>query len=231
MKKLVLVLILTAVVISLLAVSAVGAKDDTCTRIKDGVLTYSSGHYLEDELIPLGYDLYGYNYQAHMFEGYYCNYILGSDGFPPYEGDAEEYLAGNPDAENHWTWPYRDVLLVMKWNDAWLSNKDCDDDGLLDRHYGYASYIDSGAWETNHMWGTYEDVGAVLCEWDYFVKIVAVPDDAYLYGGVWCMADGTVIGPPIWGQFAIIQQIDNDPCAGLEGPSYLSPSGPGFGKW
>ena len=68
----------------------------------------------------------------------------------------------------------------MKWNDTWLSNEDCDGDGKLDRYYGYDSYIGSGAWLTNHNSGVYD----VVCEWDYFVKIVAAPADAYVETGI-----------------------------------------------
>ena len=119
----------------------------------------------------------------------------------------------------------------MKWNDAWLSNKDCDGDGLLDRHYGFGSYIGSGAWLTNHQSGTYIDDDGNLCEWDYFVKIIAVPADAYANSGIWYNADGTEIGPEIWGAFATIQVVYNDPCAGYEGLQYLSPDHAGLGGW
>jgi hypothetical protein len=109
----------------------------------------------------------------------------------------------------------------MKWNDAWLSNKDCDGDGKLDRYYGYPSYIGSGAWLTNHQSG--EDGGD---HWTYFVKIVAAPADATKVSGVWYAADGTEIGPAIWGAFAIIQQVESG-----AGATYVSPAGPGLGKW
>jgi len=224
MKRLTVGLIIAIVLLSLLAIpvmAAEGGKKDGCTTIQDGVLTYSVGHYLAEQPLKVGYDIFGYNYQAHMFSGYYCNVYLGRDGFPPYEGDAEAYLAGNPGAANQWYWPYRDVRLVMKWNDAWLSNKDCDDDGLLDRHYGYDSYIGSGAWETNHQWGN--DDGD---KWSYFCKIVAAPADATNVDGTWYTADGTEIGPAIWGAFAIIQEVES----GI-GVTYVSPAGPGFGKW
>lgn len=67
----------------------------------------------------------------------------------------------------------------MKWNDAWISNKDCDLDFKLDRHYGYDSYIGSGAWLTNHQSGKAE-VNGKLRKWTYFIKIVAAPSDAYI---------------------------------------------------
>jgi len=139
MKKIAILAILVVLVSSLLAFPVLAAKPDKCTTIQDGVLEYSSGHYLAGQPLQVGFDPYGYNYQGHMFSGSYANSYLGKDGFPPYTGDDEAYLAANPTANTTWYWPYRDVQLMMKWNDAWLSNKDCDDDSLLDRHYGYAS--------------------------------------------------------------------------------------------
>jgi hypothetical protein len=175
-----------------------------CTTIQSGELLASDG-----SVITTGYDEWGYNYQAHMFNGGYC--------------DAYRDAA--------WCQPWKDVELAMKWNDAWLSNKDCDGDGLLDRHYGHDSYIGSGAWVTNHQSGEYEDEDGNICKWNYFVKIVAVPLEAILDEGVWYTADGEEIGPEIWGSFAIIQQVENDPCADIHGAQYLSPVGPGLGKW
>ena len=175
--------------------------NDGCKTIQDGIYA-STG-----ELIVLGYDQWGYNYQAHMFNGRYCDYdrVKGGD--------------------------YCDVKLIMKWNDAWMSNMDCDGDGKLDRHFGFSTYIGSGAWETNHQFGEDIDEDGNVCKWEYFVKIVAVPSDANKVDGVWYAADGTEIGPDIWGQFAIIQQVYNSPCEGAHGIEYLSPAGPGFGKY
>lgn len=227
MKKVLLGLFLALMVISLTVVPASAKKNEDCVRIKDGILTYSAGHYLEGEPLTLGYDIFGYNYQGHIFVGSYANVYLGRDGFPPYDGNDDAYLAENPDAENHWAWPYRDIQLVMKWNDAWLSNKDCNDDGALDRHYGYDSYIGSGAWETNHMFGTNEDSS----NWNYFTKIVAVPDDAVLDGGIWFTSDGVEIGYEIWGQFATIFEVSNDPMTGDHGVIYNAPAPTGFGYY
>jgi hypothetical protein len=155
-----------------------------------------------------GFDQWGYNYQAHIFNGKYCD---------SYRDAA-------------WCQPYKDDELMMKWNDAWLSNKDCDGDGLLDRHFGYTSYIGSGAWLTNHQKGSYEENGKT-CKWVYFIKIVAAPADATKTLGVWYTATGTEIGPDIWGEFAIIEEINNDPCAGFHGKLYGSPNHAGLGNW
>ena len=164
-----------------------------CTTIQDGTLTATTG-----ELLTTGYDQYGYNYQGHMFNGRYCDY---------------DRVAGGDSC---------DVDLMMKWNDAWLANVDCDGDGLLDRHFGFGSYIGSGAWLTNHMRGT----GPTVDDWTYFVKIIAVPADATSNGGVWYAADGTEIGAQIWGAFAIIQEVESG-----VGATYVSPAGPGLGNW
>jgi hypothetical protein len=120
---------------------------------------------------------------------------------------------------------------MMKWNDAWISNKDCDNDGSLDRHYGFESYIGSGAWLTNHQKGEYLDDNGKKCRWNYFVKIVAAPADAYKDAGMWYTAEGVEIGPVIWGEFAIIEQVENDPCAGIHGMQYVSPDHAGLGGW
>jgi len=83
---------------------------------------------------------------------------------------------------------------------------------------------------TNHQSGEYELDGET-CKWNYFVKIVAVPVDANQVGAIWYDVDGKEIGSAIWGDFAIIQQVENDPCLGLNGLQYLSPAGAGFGKY
>lgn len=231
-KKIVTIMFLASLLV-LPCVSAKPRKDyDTIT---EGEIPYSAGHYLAGQPIPTGFDDYGYNYQGHLFKGSYFNVYSGGAGYPPYMGDDEPYLADNPEAALHWAWPYRSTKLVMKWNDAWLSNMDRDGDGKLDRHHGFDSYIGSGAWETNHMWGEYED-GTV---WNYYCKIVAVPSDATIgdpYNPdtgeyTWYEADGTMIGKSIWGEFAIIFEVSNDPYLGEHGVLYNAPAPTGFGYY
>jgi hypothetical protein len=110
-----------------------------------------------------------------------------------------------------------------------MSNLDCDGDSLLDRHFGYPSYIDSGAWLTNEQSGKV-DVNGKSKQWTYFVKIIAVTSSDTLSGGKWYTNAGKEIGPEIWGEFAVIQEVYNDPSAGAHGILYKSPSGPGLGN-
>ncbi|MBN1936269.1 MAG: hypothetical protein JW934_16495 [Anaerolineae bacterium] len=204
MKRAAFFLLILAIVLVPSTAGAKGpCKGQKCTTIQSGDLYASDG-----SVLTTGYDEWGYNYQARLFNGKYC--------------DAYRDAA--------WCQDYKDDNLAMKWNDGWLSNTDCDGDGLLDRHFGFPSYIGSGAWLTNHMSGEYEQDDET-CKWNYFVKIVAASADAYSAGGYWYAADGTEIGPTIWGEFAIVQEISNDSCAGAHGVQYLSPVGPGLGKW
>ena len=298
-----LVVVMLAVLL-LSAVPVFAGKPDGCATIKDGTIKD-----VNDNVIGLGYDQWGYNYQAHMFNGWYDNYSRPDT--PVTSGD---------------------TYLKMKWSDLWLSNKDCDRNDVLDRGGpGGTSSAVPGAWLTNHQWGSYlwnwditgdwilefdyqkilyihdmvvvdntftgtggypsgndpyditwtvegtidgdaiemrieydgssyyvDAVGTIaqdgtmsgtwgnasqsgvwrstsgmavgeICEWNYFVKIVAVPDDAYVDGGYWYTADDVEIGPVIWGSFAIIQQVSNDEGLGEHGILYKSPASPGFG--
>ncbi len=271
-------------------------KQAGCTTIQDGGLTDSAGNP-----ISIGYDEFGYNYQAHMFNGRYC--------------DSDRVIGGL----------YCDVDLIMKWNDGWMSNTDCDGwdvsgnwvitvnngayphdytfamtslpDGTfigtggypagsndytydeividgqiiedtisftavyyqnnvatgyawdatgtinadgelvegtgtsgvyewhstsglavrtLDRHYGFNSYIGSGAWLTNHQSGTNGDG----TKWTYFTKIVAKPTADFV-----CTEIG---GAEIWGAFCKIQTVSNDPALDEHGVQLLADV-PGFG--
>lgn len=226
MKKLAFGLIIAAVLLALLAVpsmAAKGGKNAGCTTIPDGVLIYAAGHYLEGDPLQVGYDIFGYNYQAHMFNGYYANAYLGRDGFPPYDGDADAYLEDNPSAASKWYWQYCDVHLMMKWSDIWLSNKDCasdgERDGVLDRGGpgGTGSAAD-GAWLTNHQRGTDEDGN-----WTYYVKIVYPP------GGVADTNndgfDDNTGGKIIWGSYVVLQEV----MSGEGSTNYAQPVG--FGAY
>jgi len=220
MKRIAILVLALVLLLTLGVVPAMAAKPDSCTTIQDGVLTYSAGHYLDGQPLQVGYDIFGYNYQAHMFNGSYANSYLGKDGFPPYEGDAEAYLAENPGAASKWYWPYRDVQLMMKWSDIWLSNKDCNQDGKLDRggpeDTGSAA---DGSWLTNHQRGTDEDGN-----WTYYVKIVCPP------GGVVdkdppAGYDDNTGAPIIWGGFIVLQRV----WSGEGATNYTQPVG--FGAY
>ncbi len=149
-----------------------------CAQIKDGSIVDN-----QQQTIEFGFDQWGYNYQARMFSGYYAN-------------------ASRPEV------PVTEDLvhLQMKWSDSWLSNKDCDYSGTLDRG-GDGDDTGSKGWLTNHENGAYEDEFGELHHYSYFVKIVYLPDNA-----AQCPEQDK-----IWGTYCVVQETLNDPAQGITG--------------
>jgi len=169
-----------------------------CAKIKDGTIIDSAGNP-----VSLGYDKYGYNYQAHMFNGLYENYSRPTD--PVTESDTN---------------------LIMKWSDDWLSNMDCTGDGKFDRGGAGSTTGISKGWLTNHMEGDYLGDDGEMHHYTYFVKIVWVgPAPPAPEPDPWA-------GKRIWGQYAIIEEVSNDPYAGFHGVDRSKLVNPaGFGYW
>ena len=169
----------------------------------------------------MGFDEWGYNYPANMFNGYYWN------NQRPDPAWTKDTISDAPSE----TW------LIMKWSDEWMTTKcgpdlvtgklvqrGCDKDCVCTGSSGVP-----GAWETNHQWGSYEQNGET-CNWNYFVKIVHPGEDAYKEDGMWYTVDGEAIGTVIWTAYAKILQISNDPCAEEHGVlnNWEAPTGFGF---
>ena len=104
---------------------------------------------------------------------------------------------------------YADDRLSMKWSDDWVANVDCNGDGKLDRG---TNGISQG-WLTNHVNGNYDSDGDGTqdAHYTYFTKIVWVGP-----------------GGSLWNQYEVIQEVLNDPVAGLHGLLSKMPA-PGFG--
>jgi hypothetical protein len=131
------------------------AGNDGCATIQDGTITDTIGNVLST-----GYDQYGYNYQAHMFNGTYDSSDRNLDG--TYWGSTGDFVDDN---------------LIMKWSDDWLANVDCNGDHKLDRG---TSGISLG-WLTNQVEGDYY-VDGVRYHYTYFAKIVWVGPGGSLWG-------------------------------------------------
>lgn len=173
------------------------AAQTPCAKIKDGTITDSAGN-----LITLGFDQFGYNYQAHMFNGTYDTSDRVADGL----------YAGSTD--------YASDSLIMKWSNDWLSNQDCFAPfGKLDRG-GDSTNLSKG-WLTNQVEGDYIGSDGDSHHYTYFVKIVY---DA----GAACNA--TPVSPTcIWGTFTIIEEVYNDPFSGFHGVDHSRLARPGLG--
>ena len=157
-KVLAVPIALAAIVVAVGGAGASPAAAPSCTTIQQGELTDAFGNP-----IRMGYDQFGYNYQAHTFVGTYD----GADRVL----DGTYYGANGGLADDH---------LVMKWSDDWLSNMDCDGDGKLDRGVGGVSL----GWLVNQVSGDYDSDGNGTqdAHYTHFVKIVYVGPGGSLWG-------------------------------------------------
>ena len=55
--------------------------------------------------------------------------------------------------------------------------------------------------------------------WTYYTKIVAAPADATVVDGNWVDANGLIIGPVLWGEFATIMEVESGVGSNLRQPS------------
>ena len=178
-----------------------------------------------------GFDAYGYNWNAHHFNGYLVNAWVGDNINPlaeyyhwdPYTGDANAYLEKYPSVDNHFFWYFREMTVVMHWNDA-----------LISRESIYPeTWIDTEAWITfNYRMGEGES------RWSQFQKMIAVKESDTLikdedgYGLYWENKDGEFIGYYyMWPGLALIQVVNTGATPPDMWPSFNSPMGPGLGKY
>lgn len=183
---------------SIILVACSAAVAQNCTTIKSGLIRDSTGNVLKT-----GYDKWGYNYQAHIFNGLYDNFSRPAT--PVSEGS---------------------LNLVMKWSDDWIANQDCNGDGKLDRGLDSKTGISDGiskGWCTNHFEGDYED-GGVMYHYTEEVKIVYVGPPPTTGEDTWATSR-------IWGSYAIVEDVINDNHGGFHGvdkSTLANPAGLGY---
>jgi hypothetical protein len=173
---------------SLLAPAQASAAPE-CTLIEDGTLKLSDG-----TPVVVGEDSWGYDYQEHTFQGDYC--------------------AGS----RQLSCPYQGTELAMIWNDAWLSNQDCDHDGKLDTHHGFASFRGSDAEMHGAMHGRYTDSAGQPCDYFYYYRYVAAPLNATKSNNQWYASDGTLLGSVVWTDFYVAGTSYNTVCFEADPP-------------
>lgn len=161
MKKGLILFVLAILVLSVGLVTA--KKPNACATIQGGTITDSAGNP-----VTMGFDQFGYNYQAHLFVGTYDSSDRNLDG--TYWGSTGDYV---------------DDGLIMKWSDSWLANVDCNSDNKLDR--GLVDGVVGGTslgWLTNQNEGDYDSDGDGTqdAHYTYFVKIVWTGPGSLLWG-------------------------------------------------
>ena len=175
-----------------------GGDGPACTTIQEGTLLDAKGNP-----IMIGNDKYGYNYQAHLFNGLVENNSRPVDVVT----DGTE-------------------KLVMKWSDNWLANVDCNGDFKLDRGLNSKSGASTGSsegWVTNHYEGDYLGSDGGMHHYTYFVKI------AFDKGAACTAGDPTCI----WGVYTIIEELQNDQFGEYGGRLHFinKLTGPGLGTF
>lgn len=173
MKQVVLLLVVLCFVIS----GPIFAQQ--CAKIQNGGIIDAKG-----SPVTVGYDKYGYNYQAHIFNGLYPNY-------------------SRPDV----VVTSGTEKLVMKWSDDWLANVDCTGDSKLDRGLNAKTGAVAGfsmGWVTNHFEGDYLGSDGEYHHYTYFAKIVYVGAPPASGPDPWASVR-------IWGLYAVIEEIQTDP--------------------
>lgn len=192
-----------------------------------------------------GLDEYGYNWNAHHFNGNMLNAIIGdymNQGAPfwkmgPYTDNDDIYLiehaneientiawseTWNPPAPWFWgyIWRFRHVNLVMHWNDALISRE-----GIYP-----AIWFDSNGWITFHYSGTAGDK-----RWSEFQKMVAARSTDVLNKKerIWYDENEVEIGIECdYNNLILIQVIEiGDVPAYMYYPAYHNPTSSGLGKY
>lgn len=184
-------------IIALVLGTTTASYAQPCVKIQSGTITDVNGN-----LVTVGYDQYGYNYQAHIFNGLYENF-------------SRPVTVVTEGTEN----------LVMKWSDDWLANVDCNGNGKLDRGLNPKTGVSTGTsmgWLTNHFEGDYEGSDSELHHYTYFVKIVYDAGAACTNGDATC----------IWGLYTIVEELQNDLFGEYGGRiKFINKlTGPGLGK-
>ena len=169
-----------------------------CVKIQSGTLTDKNG-----TVLTTGYDQYGYNYQAHLFNGLSENSVRPD-------------VVVTEGTEN----------LVMKWSDDWLANVSCDGDATLDLGLNSKTGVATGTsmgWVTNHFEGDYLGSDNELHHYTYFVKIIYDAGAACAAGSDTC----------VWGSYAIIEELQNDDFGEYGGRlKFINKlTGPGLGRF
>lgn len=151
-----LVLIIAAVAMAVALGTGTAAAGKTCATIQGGSIVDAAGNP-----VTVGFDKFGYNYQAHSYNGTYDGLDRVLDG--KYYGQSGSWVNDS---------------VQMKWSDDWLSNTDCNGDGKLDR--GSAGI--SQGWLTNHIDGSYVDGAGATQHYTDFIKIGWVGPGGSLWG-------------------------------------------------
>jgi len=184
-----------------------------------------------------GFDQWGYNWNAHQFNGYLINAWFGDEidasvpwykKEPAFDGDILAYQEAYPEVLAYPFWIYGDMKIVMHWNESLISGE-----GV----YQFP-WIDTDAWITFHY-----SQGEGENRWSQFQKFVAVKSTDTMVSyfddengnpvfGEWFNEAGESVGwYYLWADMALIQVVNTGNVPADMLPGYKSPMGTGLGKY
>ena len=169
-----------------------------------------------------GFDQWGYNYQARIFNGLFGN----SDENRPGDNNPDTYLGsstnsyGYKDTDGNFHEILVDVAgshLVMKWSEVWHMAV-FGPDGI--RYNNDEEPWGQGAWCTNHVEGT----GTI---YDIDGTTIIYQGHLTILSKIKWVGDTTGYTNPIWGEMAVIQKVvSKQGAVFLEIPCGLGPVSP-----
>jgi len=174
------------------------------------------------------FDDWGFNWQAHHFNGYLVNAIMGDylyrdmpfHKWAVYQGEGDIFIQEFMDEFGFFLIPpaLLDVNLVMQWNEALISSR-----GVYPE-----SWIDSDGWITFHF---KKDLGEE--KWSQFQKLVAKRTTDRLENGIWYNREGEEIGiaSADWETLIIVKVVNTGNVPSFMYPEYKSGMGAGLGKY
>lgn len=179
-----------------------------------------------------GFDDWGFNFNAQIFDGYLINAMFGDPvfaGTPHYRqmiymGEGPEFweqvIANYSYFKDMMPADLLDCKLKMKWNSDLLPKN-----GIYPE-----TWVDSDAWIVFHY-----SMNTDEQEWTQMRKLVARKTEFNLIGDKWYSKDGTEVGKQsyYWPDLMIIQVMNNgdNPFVPMAMPEdYISPYGAGYGK-
>ncbi|HKJ79716.1 MAG TPA: hypothetical protein VKA10_09275 [Prolixibacteraceae bacterium] len=182
-----------------------------------------------------GFDVWGFNWNAHHFNGYLINAVMGDYLYDfmlfhkwtegPYQGEGEEFLIKF--VKEFKFFPFDPILLdcklVMHWNDALISKEG---------EYPVTAW-DHSNWENSNGWITFHysmDNGNE--KWSSFQKLVAKRSSDYFDNGIFYNEKGEEIGiVSDWSTLIVIKKVNTGNVPDMFMDSYNSPLASGLGKY
>lgn len=223
-----------AVIFTLLFVF--GSCSESIIEEPEEILEFKSANKGNEKIT--GFDQWGYNWNAHQFNGYLINAWFGDEMDPisawykhePYNGDWVGYAEDYPEVLEWDFYYYGNMTLVMHWNESMISSEGVYPEEIKDTDAWITFHYRAG--EGKDKWSQFQKYVAVSST-DTLVVYFADPVTEEPIFGEWFSEEGESLGwYYLWSDRALVQVVNtgNVPEGMLD--TYKGPLfGPGLGKY